>query len=97
MSCRVGRRYSWGPVSLWLWNRPAAAALIQPLARELLYATGAGLKSKTKQNKKKVDLCSCIFQFGIFLYDLFKFRQVALDHIFLGIITQGWSDFVRNG
>ena len=34
---------------LWLWRRPAAAALIQPLAWELPYAAGAALKRpKTK-------------------------------------------------
>ena len=35
---------------LWLWCRPAAVALIQPLAWELLYATGAALKRKTKRH-----------------------------------------------
>ena len=42
-----------------LWYRPAAVALIRPLAWELLYAVGASLKckktktkTKTKQNKK---------------------------------------------
>ena len=34
------------PVLLWLWHRPAAAALILPLAWELLYAIGVALKSK---------------------------------------------------
>ena len=29
---------------LWLWYRPAAAALIQPLAQELPYAIGAAIK-----------------------------------------------------
>ena len=38
------------PALLWLWGRPAAVALIQPLAWELAYAAGAALK--TKQNKK---------------------------------------------
>ena len=37
---------------LWLWCRPAAAALIRPLACELPYAAGAALKGKKKQNKK---------------------------------------------
>ena len=36
---------------LWLWCRPAAAALIQPLAWELPYAAHAALK---KAEKKKV-------------------------------------------
>ena len=36
-----------------LWGRPAAAALIQPLARELPYAAGAALKRKKKKKKCK--------------------------------------------
>ena len=39
---------------LWLWCRPAAVALIRPLAWEPPYATGASLKNKkTKKTKKK--------------------------------------------
>ena len=38
---------------LWLWHWPAAAALIQPLAWELPYASGAALKSKKKNQKRK--------------------------------------------
>ena len=34
---------------LWLWHRPAAAAPIQLLARELPYATGIVLKKKKKK------------------------------------------------
>ena len=34
------------PTLLWLWCRPAAAALIQPLAWVLPYAAGVTLKSK---------------------------------------------------
>ena len=33
-------------VLLWLWCRPAAAALIPPLAQELPYAAGVTLKKK---------------------------------------------------
>ena len=36
---------------LWLWCRPAAAALIQPLAWELPYTAGAALKRQ--KDKKK--------------------------------------------
>ena len=39
---------------LWLWCRPAAATLIQPLAWEIPYATGAVLKEKKTQKTKKV-------------------------------------------
>ena len=35
-----------------LWCRPAAVAMIQPLAWELPYATGAALKNE-KQSKNK--------------------------------------------
>ena len=39
---------------LWLWCRPAAVALIKPLAWEPPYAVGVALKkSKAKKRKKK--------------------------------------------
>ena len=39
---------------LWLWCRPAAAALTRPLAWELPYAEGVALKkTHTHQKKKK--------------------------------------------
>ena len=46
MSCGVGCIYGSDPTLLWLWYRPAAAAPIQPLAWELLYAARMALKSK---------------------------------------------------
>ena len=52
MSCGVGDRHSSDLALLWLWHRPAAVALIQPLAWESPYAAGAALK-KDKKNKKK--------------------------------------------
>ena len=50
MSCGVGHRLGLDLVMLWLQYRLAAVALNQPLAWELLYAKGAALKSKNKQN-----------------------------------------------
>ena len=50
MSCGGGCRCGPDPVLLWLWCRPAAVALTQPLAWEPPYATGAALK-KTKKLK----------------------------------------------
>ena len=47
-SCGVGYRCSSDLVLPWLWCRLAAAALIQPLAWELPYATDAALKRKKK-------------------------------------------------
>ena len=52
MICGVGRRCGSDPALLWLWSRPAAAALIQPLAWELLYAVDVGVKRKEAKNKK---------------------------------------------
>ena len=62
MSCGLGRRHSSDPTLLWLWHRPAAAALIQPLAWELPYTTDAAdaaLKSqKQKKKDRQTDRCS---------------------------------------
>jgi len=51
VSCGVGHRHSLGPTALlWLWCRPAAVALIGPLAWELLYAADVALKGKNYNN-----------------------------------------------
>ena len=51
INCGVGCRHGLDLVLPWLWYRPAAAALIQPLAWEIPYAVGVALKSK-KQTEK---------------------------------------------
>ena len=56
MSCGVGCRGCLDPDLLWLWLRPIAAALIQPLALELPYATRAALKRKKKTKKLELKL-----------------------------------------
>ena len=51
----VGCRRGTDPALLWLWHRPAATALIRPLAWEPPYAASAALE-KTKRHthtKKK--------------------------------------------
>ena len=53
VSCGVGHRRGSDLALLWLWCRPAAVAPIRPLAWELLYGTGAALKSQKKEKKKK--------------------------------------------
>ena len=53
MSCDVGHTRDLDISLLWLWCRPAAAALIQPLAWKLPYAADAALKTKKKEKKKK--------------------------------------------
>ena len=53
MICGVGHRRGSDPTLLWLWCRPAAAALIRPLAWEPLYATGAALKKRGRGEQGK--------------------------------------------
>ena len=53
MSCGVGHRHSSDPDLLWLWYRPAATALIGPLAWEPPYATGEALEKTKKEKKRK--------------------------------------------
>ena len=50
MSCGVDHRCGSDPTLLQLWYRPAAVALIRPLAWELPYAVGVTLKSKNNNN-----------------------------------------------
>ena len=44
--CGIGRRHGLDLALLWLWCRPAAVALNQPLAWEPPYASGETLKRK---------------------------------------------------
>ena len=53
MSCGVGRRRGSNLALLWLWRRPVATALIEPLAWEPPYAMGAAQEKKKKKKKKK--------------------------------------------
>ena len=41
------------PALLWPWRRPAATALIRPLAWEPPYATGVALEKAKSQKKKE--------------------------------------------
>ena len=55
VSCGVGHGRGLDPTLLWLWGRPVASALVQPLAWEPPYAMGVDLKrqkSKTTKNKQ---------------------------------------------
>ena len=53
MSCGVSRRRGLDPALLWLCCRPAAGALIQPLAWEPPYAAGSALKRKENKQTNK--------------------------------------------
>ena len=60
VSYGVGNRSGLDPMLLWLWlwRRPAATALIEPLACEPPYAEGAALKRKqtNKQTNPKYNI-----------------------------------------
>ena len=51
VSCGVGHTWGSDLALLWLWGRPAATALIGPLAREIPYAASAALKRPKKKKK----------------------------------------------
>ena len=52
VGCRCGLDLALLWMPLWLWPRPAAVALIQPLAWENPYATGEALKRLGKKKKR---------------------------------------------
>ena len=54
VSCGEGSGHNLDPTWLWLWCRPAIAALIRPLNWELPYATGMALKSQKKKKGAKL-------------------------------------------
>ena len=57
MSCGVGHRCGLDLVLLWLWCRPVAAALIQPLAWELHMPWVWALKKTKKKNCRTPPEC----------------------------------------
>ena len=71
MSFGVGCRCGSDPALLWPWHRPAAAAPIQPLAWEHPYATGAALKRKKWEKRKKEGFFKHIDD--VFLLSAFKY------------------------
>ena len=56
MSCGIGCRHGSAPTLLRLWRRPAAAALIQPLAWEPPYATRPTPPKKRKLTRSRKSL-----------------------------------------
>ena len=71
MSCGVSRGCDSDHALLCLWSRPAAAALIRPLAWEPPFAAGAALKNKTKVSKYDVNFSISFFIFVSFLFCIF--------------------------
>ena len=58
MSCGEGHTRGLDPQLLRLWHRPAAAALIEPLAWELPYASSVALKIKRTTDLFNILSCS---------------------------------------
>ena len=58
MSCGVDRRHGLDLALLWLWCRPAATALIQPIVWDLPYAARVALKNKQTNKQKKMESMS---------------------------------------
>ena len=79
---------AWIPSLLWLWYRPAAAALIWPLAWELPYALGAALKA-TKKFFFSIQYTRC--------YTLFHRKGQAPFHKNKISSTNNQSSHDRNG
>ena len=59
MSCGVGCRRGSDPALLWLWRRPAAKAVIRPLAWEPPYAAGAAQEIAKRRKKKTSGSSRC--------------------------------------
>ena len=56
MGLGEGHRCGSDPVLLWLWYRPAAVVLIQPLFWEFPCAVGAALKSEKSERDSKITI-----------------------------------------
>ena len=63
MSCGVGCRHCLDLTLLWLWFRPVAIALIQPLAWEPPDAVDVALKRPKK--KKKIEIIKLILMMSV--------------------------------
>ena len=77
MSCGIGHRHSLDLVLLWLWCRPAAVALVGPLAWERPYAMGAALKKKKKKKEKKYTIEKKI---TVHIFDEYRCKNSQQNH-----------------
>ena len=85
MSCGVGHRCGSDLVLLWLWYRPAAVALIRPLAWEHPHATSMGLKRQKRKRKKKEKVLHVFFFFLMVTFILY-FHHVDLSFDFFFVL-----------
>ena len=68
------------PVLLWLWCRPAAAALTGPLAWVLPYAAGETLKNKKEKERKYIEMNK-----NVAYHNLWDTVKAMLREIFIPI------------
>ena len=61
MSHGIDHRHGLDPALLWLCCRPAATALLGPLAWEPPYAKGAALRKQTNKRTIPSEVDKCIF------------------------------------
>ena len=81
MSCGVGRRRGLDPQLLWLWCRPEATALIQPLAWGRPNATGMALKKKVKMHLVHFYLLNYIYSGDTKLITLNERKKILTELI----------------
>ena len=72
-SCGIGCRCGSDPALLWLWQRLATAALIQPLAWKFPYAVGTALKRKKKKKEWDLDINYIITTYNAHLIEIVKY------------------------
>ena len=80
MGCGAGHRCSSDLMLLWLqlWRRPAAVALIQPLAWEPPYVVGVAIKSKKEKKKKLNTLLHPKFRFSYTVVGKIKICDISI-------------------
>ena len=80
MSCAVGCQCGSDPELLWLWHRPAAAAVIQSLAWELPHAAGAAMKKRKNKTESNGDFNSKALCHGSQIFPLFHLTLCGLPY-----------------
>ena len=76
-------RHSLDPVLLWLWGRPAATALIWPLAWEPPYAVGAALK----RQKNHILVINYFYFLSILVFITLKVCLTSLIYTYIFAIN----------
>ena len=100
MSSGVGCRQGSDPSLLWLWSRPAGAALIRPLAWEFSYAAGAAIKNKAKpymiisiDAEKSFDQIQHLFMLSSIYGNI---QKVGIEGTYLNIIKSVYDKPIAN-